>query len=349
MITLTAKINLLSGDNKDISLNYSNASKNNISSEISSVIGVKTEAKNPFILGKSKLGDGATFSSGVNYFIGRISSIAIKDEQSKLDNLTIEFDTINNRHPNRIRIDGIEYIDDDAIFTVANLTPSSNHTIEILDWNTEGFPIVITGIYTSITIEIDRRNILSLESSIFDRADLKLPSFGIISNTGNIEFNDTNGEIRDYAEKLLLAKGSKCEIRLNNTLIEGASEVIGTFETNEWDYDNDKRLVSVSLKDDLEEWQDINVEGLDLQTEKSFNWLYKYLWGITTANGNYNMLSINKLDENTQAVLNNTYIQYPLLESGSLWQQWTKLCQVCQLHIYKNNDGVIVCRYNGGN
>jgi hypothetical protein len=61
------------------------------------------------------------------------------------------------------------------------------------------------------------------------------------------------------------------------------------------------------------------------------------------------MLSINELDEDTQAVLNNTYIQYPLLESGSLWQQWTKLCQACQLHIYKNSDGVVVCRYNGGN
>lgn len=210
-------------------------------------------------------------------------------------------------------------------------------------------------IYISETevIEVDRRNILSIDRSIFDRSDLKLPSFGIISNTGNIEFNDNDGRVLQYAESLKLQAGQKCELWLNNTLVEGANERIGLFETDQWNYDNDSRVVSVSIKDDLEEWQEINVAEISYDPRKTeskpFSWLYKHLWGITTVNGNYDMLSIDELKEDTQAVLNNTYIQYPLLESGSLWQQWTKLCQVCQLHIYKNNDGAIVCRYNGGN
>ena len=207
----------------------------------------------------------------------------------------------------------------------------------------------LIGTTINVTKEFDRRNLLSIERSIFDRSDLKLPSWGIISNVGNLEFNDNNGRFLGYANAGMLVEGMKIELFLNNTLVEGATEKVGTFYTDQWNYENDSRVVSVSLKDDLEEWQDINVEGLDLQTEKYFNWLYKYLFAITTSNGNYNMLSINELDENTQAVLNNSYIQYPLLESGSLWQQWTKLCEVCQLHIYKNNDGIIVCRYNGGN
>lgn len=210
-------------------------------------------------------------------------------------------------------------------------------------------------IYISETevIDIDRRNLISISSSIFDRSDLKLPSFGIISNTGNIEFNDNDGRVLQYAEGLKLQAGQKCELWLNNTLVEGANEMIGLFETDQWNYDNNSRVVSVSIKDDLEEWQEINVPEIPYDPRKieskPFKWLYDHLWAIATANANYNMLSFEDLDIETQAVLNCTFTQYPLIESGSLWQQWTKLCQVCQLHIYKNNNGIIVCRYNGGN
>lgn len=488
MITLTAKINLLSGENSALSLGSDNLSGNNISSKLRGIVGIKKKGSNPFIIGASKLGDGSTFSDGasklgdgVGYFIGdKLSSkngvfptpYAITINSTKeLNSLTIAFDDINRRHPKFINIykkepvyknqeleiqktyetsnrycfycpiskiensssvkinsikdvngnsltkediekyasfsyhtetlteiyfyvfiskyegyqltgDSIfveieyiegekfvstEYKDDDAIFTIANLNKNKDIIIEISTWNSPLYPLVITGIYAEVSIEIDRRNLISISRSIFDRSDLKLPSWGIISNTGNIEFNDTDGEIRDYAEQLLLESGLKCEIKLNNTLVDGASQTIGVFETDEWDYDNDNRVVSVSLKDDLEEWQDINVSEISYDPRKPenkpFNWLYEHLWKLTSnrssyvndkgetiiGTGNYNMLSIVELDEATQAVLNNTYIQYPLLESGSLWQQWTKLCQACQLHIYKNSDGVVVCRYNGGN
>lgn len=365
MITLTAKINLLSGDNKKLQLDMGGVDHNNISTELSDIVGVKKSGSNPFLLGVSKLGDGSTFSDGVDYFIyneiskedggfavGLEIDLATKDE-STINSITIAFDTVNNRHPKSILINGKEYIDDDPIFTVVGFKETSYLSIEIPNWNTPNYPIVITGIYVEVSIDIDQRNLISLERTIYDRADLKLPSFGIISNTGNIEFNDTNGEVRDYAEQLLLDSGLKCEIKLNNTLVNGASQTVAVMETDQWNYDNDSKVVSVSLKDDLEEWQEINVGAINYDPRnlehKPFKWLYEHLWEITTANGNYNMLSINELDEDTQAVLNNTYTQYPLLESGSLWEQLTKLCEVCQLHIYKNNNGVIVCRYNGGN
>ena len=56
-----------------------------------------------------------------------------------------------------------------------------------------------------------------------------------------------------------MQSGLKCEIKLKNTLVDGATETIGLFETDQWNYENDSKSVSVSLKDDLEEWQDINV------------------------------------------------------------------------------------------
>ena len=362
MITLTAKINLLSGDNTALSLGSDDLSGNNISSNLSDIVGVKKQGSNPFIIGARKLGDGSTFSDGVDYFIGKQLSYDDGSFQTPymitinssfaITSITISFDTENGRHPKSVWIDQEEYIDDDAIFTVSRLRENTSHTIDIFDWNTPEYPLVITGIYVEVSIDIDRRNLIGISRSIFDRSDLKLPSFGIISNTGNIEFNDTNGEIRDYADALLLESGLKCEIFLNNTLAN-AQERIGLFETGDWNYDNDNRVVSVSIKDDLEEWQEIDVAGISYDPRvlenKPFKWIYDYLHEITTANGNYNMLSFDELDGETQGILQNTYMQYPLLESGSLWEQWTKLCEVCQLHIYKNNDGVIICRYNGGN
>lgn len=482
MITLTAKINILPSVQGALSIDTHNLSGNNISSDIGSVVGVRKKGSNPFIIGVSKLGDGSTFSDGVDYFIGDQLSDGNGDFASpyifdiigavEMSYFTFSFDTFNMRYPKEIKISSVDnnatttfsrrvtlksikgagissqtafshavvfkipyspsevvvntiktdsgkeiygsytgvtinswlygggavrlavdleyenfpnvenlyititctfkgtentYLDDDAVFTIADLPKSKMHSITISNWNTPYCPLVITGIYTEVDINIDYRNLISLQRTIYDRSDLKLPSFGIISNTGNIEFNDNDGEVRDYAEQLLLQSGLKCEINLNNTLVEGASEKIGLFETDQWNYDNDSRVVSVSLKDDLEEWQEINVATIEYDPRviehKPFSWLYEHLWKLTSnreayvntygevvsGTGNYNMLSLVELDEETQAVLNNTYIQYPLLESGSLWQQWTKLCEVCQLHIYKNNDGVIVCRYNGGN
>jgi hypothetical protein len=199
---------------------------------------------------------------------------------------------------------------------------------------------------------VNRRNIRSLRTSILDRSDLKLPSFGIFSNKGNIEFVDTDGTIADYAENLQLMKGLACEIYLENTLYPNAYTLLAVLETDEWNYEPNNRMVSVSVKDDLVEWQEINVDGISYDPRnlehKNFQWLYEHLWAISQNLG-YNVDDIWDLDDETISVLQNTYMEFPLLEAGTLWQQWTKLCEVCQLHIYKNSAGIITCKYLGGN
>lgn len=209
-------------------------------------------------------------------------------------------------------------------------------------------------------INIDYHNLISLNRNITYRGNNKLPSYGIISNIGNIDFNDVDGKILEYAEQLLLTSDLKVEITLNNTLI-GTHEKVGIFETENWTYDNNNRSVSVSLKDDLEEWQDIQIEGFNydprnpsaILPNKTMADLYNWLQG-QDKNGNYRtpqkyqMLALNELDENTQSILANTIIKYPLLENASLWRQWTKLCEVCGLYIYKNNKGQTICTYTFG-
>jgi hypothetical protein len=275
------------------------------------------------------------------YWIG----ISRADGSSLLTTATIKF-----RANTTIAGDYVTYSDDDAIFNITNLGGQNKVFIQIDNWNTPNSPLVITGIYADISIDINSRNLISLERTIQDRSDFKLPSYGIISNTGNLEFNDLDGEVRDYAEMLLLNSGAKCTIYLNNTLVN-KHQVVGTFETNDWDYDNDNRSVSVSLKDDLEEWQDIYVEGFGYDPRNPFNVLKNgtmedlYRWLSYATPAKYSMPFFYQLDTQTQEILKNTKIIYPLLEASTLWQQWNKLCQVCGLYIYKNGKGNIVCSY----
>lgn len=358
MITLTAKIDLLSGNAGTLTSASSNVSSNNISSEIGAILGVKKGGSNPFLLGSSPLGSGATLSSKVDYYIGTALSNENGDfsgyefvvsSNSEITSLTIAFDTVNNKHPNKIYIDDIEYIDDDPIFTVANLQGATSHKISIVDWNAPNSPLVITGIYADITIEINHRNMISIERTIMDRGDIKNASWGIISNTGRIEFNDLDGEVQDYIKSELLVQGLSCVINLHDTLAKNYQQVAQMY-TDTWDYDNLNRVVSVTIKDDLEEWQEILVSPIlynpKENEKKPFSYLYQYLYDKTPSK--FAMLSLGELDERTRNLLENAYILYPILKTDNLWRMWEKMCIACQLYIYKES-GRTKCYYDGGN
>jgi hypothetical protein len=200
-------------------------------------------------------------------------------------------------------------------------------------------------------ITVDSKNALRISSYLSDRGDIKKPSFGVISNSGDIEFNDIDGTVLEYATNGMLVEGVKCEIYLTNTLVSGLSKLIGEYETGEWSYDNEDKVVRVTIKDDLQELQSINYEGFSYDprdtTHRSLAWFYDKLRTATVKAG-HEMLTVGELDEKTQIMLNNFMVKYPMLEKGSLWAEWQKFCEVGQTHIYKEK-GVIKCRYNGGN
>lgn len=198
--------------------------------------------------------------------------------------------------------------------------------------------------------KFDYSNLLSLERKIIDRSDIKLPSYGVISNAGQMAFIDKNKRFLGYTNNGSLVSGIPIEIYLTDTLSK-KSELVGSFYSDKWNYDNNNREVSVSLKDDLEEWQDIQVERINYDPRNPYKVfrtmadLYKVL--ATKTPSKYRLLIFGLLDTATQNILEETKMVYPLLESGSLWSQWNKLCQVCRCHIYKNNIGETVFRYMG--
>lgn len=199
-------------------------------------------------------------------------------------------------------------------------------------------------------IPLNNKRIISISANSFDRSDITRPSYGIISNTGELEFNDFDSEFLNYANQRLLTSDLPVSIFVNNTLYKTTRQQIGKFQTRSWNYDNNNKRVSVSLKDDLEEWQDIPIVGISYDPiyneATSMRSYYGILYSKTP--NKYQMLPFRELDEKTQLILQETTIQYKMLKVGNLWEQWRKLCEVCALYIYKNSDGKTVCTYTYG-
>ena len=283
--------------------------------------------------------------------IGKVYEITVTTDKPTTS-LEIVFDQANNYHPTRVEIDGATFPVNKAVFSTDSLPFGDKHTIKIYDWNNPKSYLFIYGISSHLIdwTDIDYRVLTNCEVGIFDRGDTNKPNWGIYSNGGTLSFNDVHGIVEYFADNQLLTSGIPVDFFIKNTLT-GKTQKVGKMYTSKWDYDSDNRTVNVAVKDDLEEWQDINVDGVRYNPKypRALNLRYFYSYLHINTPSKYHMSSFYNLDETTQDILTNTYIKYPLLESGNLWQQWNKICKVAQGHIFKNTDGITMFVYNGGN
>ncbi len=366
MITVTAKVKVVSENQSGVieefkSITGAETMGINVS-RLNSVLGKKQmPSLRPFVLGKSKLGNGDYYVKELPYFVGRELSGDLADKTgaypfanaytikvkstNPIEQMLIVFDSLTDGHPTSITVDGKTIVDDDMRFEVAIDSERLEHTITIDNWNKPNAPFIISSLYANANFVVNNRNLLSYESTLTDRSNIKYPSYGLISNGGSLSVADYDTQILDLITQKILHSGISVEISLTNTLT-GKKEPLAKMNISELTYNNTNRAVDISLKDTLEEWQEINVEAIPynpLYPElKSFKWLYEELYRKTPVQ--YNILSFNELDTKTQNVLTNTIIQYPLLESDTLWNEWNKLCQACHLVMYINEIGKVVCR-----
>lgn len=357
MITVKARINITDSKNGNVQNITASHAGINISSTINYVKNKRgSSIGNPFILGKNILGTGATYANNLPYYISHFIS---NEEGAFRNTLTIYvigkniygcivvFDKENNKHPNSIEVDGITFQDDDAQFEITFDENIENHTIRINNWNTPYEPLILTGIYFDVNINIDEKNIVSFKSNIMDRENNRYPSYGIISNTANLNFADFDMEVLDFIKQEILHSGITVTTWLENDNTNN-KEQICEMEIQDLKYDNYNRQIQLSLKDNLEDWQNINVPeiGYSFNEEaKTAKWYFEYLYEITDEIGKYNIPNFSQLDSETRYVLENTEIEYPILKSGNLWDCWSRLCQLCLLHIYIDNNNKVVIKF----
>lgn len=186
---------------------------------------------------------------------------------------------------------------------------------------------------------IKSSNLNYIESSVITCDNLSQPRWGIISNHGTLRFIDN-----ELSQKIVnspsLIENSNVEILLNNTLTNSSCEV-GNFKISTWSYDNHTKELSISLSDDLEEWQEISIRNYYLVSEKTAYDIYEnYLKEETPDKWEF-----EPLDKITRSVLENYIIKYPFFKKDNLWAQFYKLCTACGLTIFKNSKGKVVVSY----
>lgn len=178
---------------------------------------------------------------------------------------------------------------------------------------------------------IDKRNILSCETEIRDRADIDKPSFGLISNGGQISFRDDNSKFLEYVENKILKNGDKIAFFLSNT-ISKTTEQVGEYFVTSFDYDKDNKTVSVHFGDDLIYTQEEVVQVKPYISEETAENLIVY------ANSNSSILSYEE-NEETKEKLSKTTIKYPILKDMSVWSLTNSICCICGFSGYKNKKG----------
>ena len=208
------------------------------------------------------------------------------------------------------------------------------------------------GEFVNVLFDINQRRLISMESEISDRADFEYPAWGVISNQGRISFKDTNFRFAGYADLGLLKDGSRVELFFNNS-IKKCSQKAGEYYAYGWKYDNNNFIVSVELKDGLENWQDIRFDGISYHPYQSapmtFEEIYVILKNFTNENSKEKIKDFDELDDYTREFMSKTTVIYPIIDGGSLWSAWEKFAVATQSHIFKEKDGKATCKRNGGN
>lgn len=188
--------------------------------------------------------------------------------------------------------------------------------------------------------EVNKRNILYLDSDIVDRSDIAMPSVGIISNRGSLQFVDFDGTIEGWINQGTDLESKPVVISLNDTLSKSTS-MVAEYYTEKWNYDSNNRNVSVQLTDGLEEWQNIQIPDKSLSGKKSGLELYNLLVVRSS-----DLWDFEELDEITNEILSAYTIEYPYFGKTNLWAAWNRLCTACGLYLYRNRNGKIVVSYD---
>lgn len=364
MIKLFAEIELLTGGNQKFLNATCNVSGLENSATVQEVLGKSVNALNPFIIGEDF--DNRTLEQKLGYFHGSIYSDDMGDFKTPyivsfstsepIDTFFVSFDTYNKLYPKYINlwadVNGVKqdvgtFTDDDVRWEFKLPEKCKEFTMYIYNWIAPNKPFVLTGIYADLTIHLDYNQITDISTGVVTQANFDKPSYGIVSNSGTISFNDFYNEISDYIELGLLKEGALVNIWIENSLIPSQKYKVSEMYTDKWTYDEENKSVTVSLVDGLERLQDVEFEGIEYFPRVSQPLTYNKIYIILRQEAEKRGFKIKIQENDTNAT---QYIQhlrnpYPYMRSCSLWSAFQQFGEATKTHIYKNAEGYLVFHF----
>lgn len=204
----------------------------------------------------------------------------------------------------------------------------------------------------SQNLEIKKNNSISIDFEKLSRQNDYLPSWGIVSNSGRISFRDNGKKILGYINSRIIKRGKKVKIFLKNTISKKERQV-GHFYVSDFNYDEYSLSAQMDLTDGLLEWQEQQIDPLVFDvhsgTANSFKSIYKYLYGQIPSSSKVRMKSFDELDNETKAFLGKNFVKFPFIDTCSLWSAFDSFAKATQTYIFVGKDGVVDCKYFGGN
>ena len=320
---------------------------NNISAPANSIINKNLNKQNVFLLGVDKFSDMKTYSPNVvdyyisdiiseedNIFPAQLSFSLTVDSSAKF--IIMYFDTVNGEYPPVLFWDDVMYkLDSPSVCLPLN--NETDHILTTREWNKPNRPFVVRGVQTFFNIEAEE--LISIDFSGQSRSDISKPSWGIISNTGQIDFLDYLGVVAQLSKHNFLS-GSFINIYLQTP---NKKEQIGGFFVDNAMRNEQNQKVQLFFSDVLKSWEEITVG----------EYFYPYTKNIISIKDVITEI-VSKADVElelpykTRQYLNTFFVPFPKIEAGSVWAQVSKICEATACYVYCNHKGTPIIKYSRG-
>lgn len=258
---------------------------------------------------------GDTLSSDEKIF-AKAQSITISG--SEITDITITFDRIAGEYAEELRINGQVYTNTRNVF-VAQISPAADSvTIEFTKWSKANSLVKVTSILCgmSVTYEAQRLTDIAYTKSSASSLDsfaigitLQSGSFTVIDN-GKLEALNNAGMLHTEVPVIIYCDGVKVQEFIT-------SDYDSNVETNEW---------TITLTDDIVNWQEEQFSGL-LYEDRTLK----------------DILQILVPDLIFDESFEDMFIPNSFLNVSTKWDAIVKCCQLGFLTIYKIN-GQIYCK-----
>lgn len=269
------------------------------------------------------------------------------ENATALKDIVVYGDPISNQFPTRAIVDGAREITSNDNRWAINLgEESSTHTIEFTHWNRPNYNACLTVImvmlrYYDLGIRNGLKNVDSISQSTGQPNSI---SYGILANTGSFSIVDVDNEIKDMVlDGVISNSNTYSELIVNN-------KKVATHISNDTKYDLYSRIFSSTLTDELSLWDDIKLPDVEYQGTSSS--LYDVLVRILDLSGiSYDVAKMtediiytNSGNKSVKEYLQSFTIDFPYIESGTLREAITNVCEIAQLNLYKTDNGDIKFR-----
>lgn len=169
---------------------------------------------------------------------------------------------------------------------------------------------------------------LSTKSQI--TSDPSSIQYGLLGNAGSLKLRDIDGTLKNYISKNVIdVSNVPIQIIVNNNLIQSHISI-------DSDYNTQDMFLNIQLSNELYNWDNMNIDGINLQKERN---AYSLLED-TLKRLNYTLEDINLMfDSELKQYLTSIIIPYPYVENKSYREAINLFCNLAQINSFEDKNG----------